>query len=379
MKFFTSLLLSIISISCFAQNEIPIIKAKSKKVDIKVNGVSIYEDFTNSFWQIEPRVKPDIFTSEALGDVISFHTDLDSISVKLEENTVFDFVILLKKDSAFTQIKYQEPYLVTLKKASLYDQSQQRELPTFTYLNKEDKRLQEINASFNLDSIAGKGSEISKLLNVMHWVHGLVRHDGSSDNPKLKNAIDLVKICSAENRGVNCRMMATILNECYLAMGYKSRMVTCMPKPLEFDDCHVINTVFLENEKRWIWLDPTFDAYVMDETGRLLGIQEVRERLIKGEPLILNPTANWNFQNSQTKEYYLETYMAKNLYRLECPVSSTSDLETITEGKTLEYIQLLPLDGINQNPNVEVFLSDKSKVTYKTYITNNPSVFWEMF
>ena len=211
----------------------------------------------------------------------------------------------------------------------------------------------------------------------MHWVHNLIRHDGSSNNPTLKNAIDLIKICKSEKRGVNCRMMATILNECFLSMGYKSRMVTCMPKPLEFDDCHVINTVYLEKEKRWIWLDPTFDAYVMDETGQLLGIQEVRERLINNKPLILNPEANWNRKNSQTKDYYLYTYMAKNLYRLEVPLHSTYNYETKENGKTIESVQLLPVDGINQIPIIQVYKDEKNNVTYKTYITNNPDLFWE--
>ena len=36
----------------------------------------------------------------------------------------------------------------------------------------------------------------------------------------------------------------------------------------------------------------------MNETGELLGLQEVRERLINDQPLILNPDANWNRQNT---------------------------------------------------------------------------------
>ena len=32
--------------------------------------------------------------------------------------------------------------------------------------------------------------------------------------------------------------------------------------------------------KKWLWIDPTFDAYVMNEKGELLSIEEVRERLI---------------------------------------------------------------------------------------------------
>ncbi len=371
-------ILLIVSINSFAQSSLPIIKAKKNKVDILIDGKSIYEDFNNSWWELDIETKPDIYLTDKLGSTITFHTDIDSISLRIEENTKFDFIIVRKKDSAYTQILYQEPYLKTLKKAGTYDKTQKRNIPQFTYLDKKDKHLKKIRKDFNLDSIAGGGNETSKLLNILHWVHNIVRHDGSSVNPTLKNAIDIVNTCKIENRGVNCRMMAIILNECYLSMGYKSRMVTCMPKSLEFDDCHVINTVYVENEKRWIWLDPTFNAYVMDETGRLLGIQEVRERLINDKPLILNPEANWNNQNSQSKEYYLEKYMAKNLYRLECPIHSTYNLETTENGKTIEYIQLLPLDGINQEPEIQEFTNKNTYMTYKTYISNNPDLFWEI-
>lgn len=374
---FLTILLLVTSVFSNAQKNLPIIKANSKKVDVKIDGKSVYEDFNNSWWEITPTVKPDVYTTDKLGSKISFHTDIDSISTEINEETKFDFIILRKKDTAYTQILYVEPYLKTLQKAGIYDTTQKREIPSFTYLKENDKQLKKLRKEFKLDSIAGGGNDVSKLLNMMHWVHNLIRHDGSSDNPTLKNAIDLIKVCTSEKRGVNCRMMATVLNECFLSMGYKSRMVTCMPKPLNFDDCHVINTVYLENEKRWIWLDPTFDAYVMDETGKLLGIQEVRERLITNKPLILNPEANWNRKNSQSKEYYLYTYMAKNLYRLEVPLHSTFNYETKENGKIIESVQLLPLDGINQTPILKIYKDEKNNVTYKTYITNDPTLFWE--
>lgn len=359
--------------SVFAQETQPIILANSKTVDIKVG-----DKLHKKQWTIMPKYKPDVYNISEIGIVVTFYTDIDSIRIKIDEQTDFDFIILLNnKDSAYTKIKYKEPYLVTLKKAKKYNLNQSRELPKFTYQDSTDIHLKQIKKTFKLDSIAGKGNEISKLLNIMHWVHNIVKHSGSSNNPTLKNAIDLVNICKTENRGINCRMMAVILNECYLSMGYKSRMVTCMPKPLKFQDCHVINTVFSKQLNKWIWLDPTFDAYVMNEKGKLLGINEVRERLINDFPLILNPEANWNRQNSQTKDYYLYNYMAKNLYRLESPVHSTYNYETKEKGKHIEYIQLLPLDGINQKPIIDVNKDNKNKMTYKTYITNNPNVFWE--
>ncbi len=211
----------------------------------------------------------------------------------------------------------------------------------------------------------------------MHWVHNIIRHDGSSNNPTLRNAIELVKVCKTENRGVNCRMMATVLNECYLSLGIKSRYITCMPKETQFDDCHVINMVYSNDLKKWIWIDPTFDAYVMNEKGELLGIREVRERLINGKPLILNADANWNRMNSQTKEDYLETYMAKNLYRLQTPLISEYDTETWKDGKEISYIELLPLDGIEQTPQKSEVKSANTNVKRIVYKTNNPDLFWE--
>ena len=374
MKTYTKIIvLLLVTSTVLAQKNIPIIKAISDKVSIRLG-----EKFYENQWTVIPEANPDVYDVSEIGKTVTFYTDVDSISVNINEKTNFDFIILLNnKDTAYTKIKYKESYLSILKKAKEYDYNQSRNLPKFTYQDSSDVKLKQIKKEFNLDSIAGNGNEISKLLNMMHWVHNIVRHDGSSNSPTLKNAIDLVKVCQAENRGINCRMMAIVLNECYLSMGYKSRMITCMPKPLEFNDCHVINTVFSKQLNKWVWLDPTFDAYVMNEKGELLGLQEVRERLINDKPLILNPDANWNRQSSQTKEHYLYNYMAKNLYRLEIPVHSTYNYETKEKGKTIEYIQLLPLDGINQNPKVKLVKGNNNEITYKTYITNNPNTFLE--
>ena len=96
-------------------------------------------------------------------------------------------------------------------------------------------------------------------------------------------------------------------------MGYQSHFVTCLPKDTTDSDCHVINVVYAPSLRKWVWMDPTNDAYVMNEQGTLLGIEEVRARLLDGRPLLLNPDANWNHRQSATKEQYLYSYMAKNL------------------------------------------------------------------
>ncbi|MBW4362771.1 transglutaminase-like domain-containing protein [Flavobacterium taihuense] len=365
-------LISIVGQFIYAQNSIPVIKSTSKKIDIRDG-----KNLKKQGWNISPELNPDVYETSSLGQKVTFITDKDSISIKIKKDTKFNFIVLLNDSiKANTQIKYKLPYLDKLKNAEKYNYSDNRFIPKFEYQSIDNPNLIKIRKDLKLDSIAGTGNEISKILNLLHWVHNIIRHDGSSNNPILKNAIDLIKVCKTENRGVNCRMMATILNECYLSIGIKSRYITCMPKETEFDDCHVINMVYSNDLKKWVWIDPTFDAYVMNEKGELLGLSEVRERLVNGKTLILNPEANWNRKNSQTKEEYLETYMAKNLYRLQTPLVSEYDTETWKIGKEITYIELLPLDGIEQTPQKKEETNTKTSVKFINYKTNNPNLFW---
>lgn len=375
MKIKISLLVlfSLVGQLLMAQKSIPTIKSTLKKIDVRDG-----KNFKKQSWTISPELNPDVYETASLGQKVTFITDKDSITVKIKEDTEFNFIVLLNDSiKAPTQIKYKMPYLEKLKRAAKYNYSDNRFVPNFSYQSMDNPNLVKIRKDLKLDSIAGTGNETSKIINLMHWVHNIIRHDGSTPtNPTSKNAIDIIKVCKTENRGMNCRMMATVLNECYLAMGIKSRFVTCMPKETIFDDCHVINMVYSNDFKKWIWMDPTNDAYVMNEKGELLGLAEVRERLINGKTLILNPDANWNRKSSLTKEYYLETYMAKNLYRLRTPLVSEYDTETWHNVKEITYVELLPLDGIEQTPQKKENRDEKTGIKFTSYVTNNPNLFW---
>jgi hypothetical protein len=225
--------------------------------------------------------------------------------------------------------------------------------------------LKSVREKFNPDSIAGKGDEISKILNLMHWVHNNIRHDGSNYALCEFNAIDLYNYHKATNKGINCRHLAIMLNEIYLSASIKSRFITCLPKNDKDQDCHVINIVYSETFKKWIWIDPTFNAYVKDEKGIFLSIEEVRERLINNRPLVLNEDANWNNEEKQTKENYLENYMAKNLYWLQCPLNSKFNAESRYRRNIGKYISLVPEDFKPASSNIY------------NVVTCNSDYFWE--
>ena len=370
-------LLLLLTLSCLlttltAQTDLPIIHAQSDQVDIRV-GDAFYEET----WTIMPEYRPDPYLSSALGEEITFYTDMDSISVTLEANTEFDFVILLNgQDSAFTRISYEPSKLDILRTAALYDDSEEAVFPEWTYQSADAPELVALREGFKLDSIAGGGNEVSKMINIMHWLHDLVTHDGGSGNPAVRNAMSLINTCRDEGRGLNCRGLSIVLNECYLAMGFKSRYITCMPRDSVFQDCHVINMVWSEDLNKWLWMDPTQNACIMDETGTLLSIQEVRARLINGERLILNPDANWNRQNTTSVEWYLEYYMAKNLYRMECPIASQSDYETLEDGREVRYLELLPVEDYARETEAIIPNESDDEIKFYKYFTRNPDWFW---
>ena len=277
------------------------------------------------------------------------------------------------------RLRWTGDFLFILKKGGRYDPSDKRPLPAFTYQSADNPDLQALRRHFNLDSIAGEGTDVLKILNLLRWVHNLVPHDGQNGNPEEKNAMSMIAECKRETRGLNCRGLALILNECYLSMGMRSRIVTCLPKDsLKTDqDSHVINSVYSESLGKWLWMDPTFNAYVMDDKGTLLGIEEVRERIVEDRPLILNPDANWNNRTPQTRESYLDSYMAKNLYMLECPIGSEFDMETTKKGREYGYILLVPAAHHEQKPDRLEERNGESNTTWTTYRTNNQRLFWQ--
>ncbi len=340
--------------SSFAQNLLPIIKATSNIVDIRDG-----ETFRKAAWKISPQLKPDIYFSTNENKKVVFYTDMDSISFEINPNKTYNFIILLNdKDSAYTQVKYKPSYLKILKNGGVYNFSDNRPINKFKYKSADDSNLVLIRNKFKLDSIAGTGNEILKFIDILYWVHNTFPYDGTKDVPKFNGIADLMTKCIDNGSTMHCGALTWVLCDCYAALGYKSRQVICLPKDSTDQECHSIIAVYSNTLNKWLWMDPTNCAYVMNENGELLSISEVRERLVNDRPLILNPDANLNHKISIIKENYLYNYMAKNLYAFQC----WSEADGESKSNLLlpvEYKGIIPRTALS-HPKC----------------TNNPDVFW---
>jgi hypothetical protein len=337
----------------FSQDKPLIIRANSKTVDIRDG-----DFFIKGAWTISPQIRPDIYYSSNENKKITFYTDIDSVTYVLNPGKPFNFIILWNdKDSAYTQIKYKPGFLAILKSHSQYNFSDNRPVNKFIYLPADNPELKLLRNRFNLDSIAGKGPETTKIINLLYWVHNSFRYDGSKDVPQFDGITDLVTKTIKNKGTMHCGALTWVLTDCYLAMGYKARQVVCLPEDSTDVDCHSIVTVYSEIQKKWLWMDPTNCAYVMNEKGELLSIAEVRESLVSDKPLKLNMEANLN-NTPVVKESYLYQYMAKNLFAFQC--FSEKDGRSISN-------MLMPVTYKGIYP--------RTALNYPKY-TNNPDKFW---
>ena len=336
----------------------------------KIDRCFLYAD--GDFW-FRRNIHDDIVpcTKRDDGKTFLYYTDIDTAKFQYEYNSSLcsRLVVIRKKRVSYVDFVPRPDYMDTLRTGKTFDVSQQRDIPTFTYQSADAPELQALRLKYNLDSVAGTGDEVTRILNVLHWVHNHIRHDGSAGLPKKeRNAETIEKF--AQKKGVNCRGLALFANECYLALGFRSRVVTCLPRNY-YDDCHVINEVYSEQLGKWLWIDPTNEAYVMDENQQLLSIFEVRERIIQNKPIELNADANWNNQSKVVKEYYLDYYMAKNLFYLSYILHSTYGADSRTPGNTIEFLRLKPME-VEQGETV--MSASFNDITIREYSTNNPQL-----
>ncbi len=310
----------------------------------------------------------DFILSSDIDTVIIYPDTLPvDIFITNGKDTVFETIIFTENEMN----KLREERAELLREYSEYGTASIEDDFRFYYSNSRDSNLVKLKEMYNLDSVAESGDEISRIINLMRWAHNVVRHDGNSTNPDPRDALNIISVCRKEGRGVNCRMMATILNEAYLAMGFKSRHVTCMPYDKEDGDCHVINIVFSESLNKWLYMDPTFEAYFIDKDSNIVSIEEARQMMIKGEDLIINDEINWNGGARDKNEHM--SYMAKNLFRFSCPFGSEFGYES--RDTTRGWIYLNPT-GYDSELIGTADTSGEAGREWINYYTDNAEYFW---
>jgi hypothetical protein len=218
--------------------------------------------------------------------------------------------------------------------------------------------------------VAGTGSETERIINLMKWTHQLTSHAVKPTIPKELNAINLVELCKSEKKKLNCWMYSIILNEAYLSLGYPSRIIHLLPHSGEKRESHFVTAVYSSDLRNWIMMDADMCGYLEDESGSILGIPEIRQRLVMGKPLIVNDEIGV-FSKVLGKWSYI-WYLSKNIFRYNCQQRSEFGQES--QGAKRVYIELLP-DGYREE------LLSRPKITARgneIFYINDEKLFWQL-
>ncbi len=259
-------------------------------------------------------------------------------------------------------------YLSVLKSSPEYAFEPTQGYPNLTYQDPANDSLIELRTAYDLDTVAGAGDDLSKIFNLLRWAHQSLRHDGARVGPEQENSLSILQYHDEAGNGVNCVMMAIVLNEAYLAMGLKSRVIHGNARDWVFNgEWHAFNAVYSYTLNKWVFIDPTNQAYFTDDNGTPLSVAEIRDFLRRDIPLHLNDDADYNGSPLDAGDYV--HYLSKNLYRFSSTVHSAFGnywMFHLPEGADRAYFHLDPANEAQQGLGVAT-----------NYFTSNPDYFWK--
>jgi len=181
----TFLLLTITTHLVYAQKKLPILKTNKTSISIK-EGNSDYKDI----WTISPEVKPDIFVTQKFTEtkIITFYSDIDTISLTVKPNKKYDFIILLNgKDKAYTQINTDSKQNPSLEPKLFYTRlkNTNRVTDTIPFILGKDNRIHlkgKVNNSDTLDFLFDTGANTCVITSSLINQKVNLKIDGSQEN-----------------------------------------------------------------------------------------------------------------------------------------------------------------------------------------------------
>lgn len=176
----------------------------------------------------------------------------------------------------------------------------------FTYLEEYDQ----IKAKYALDSIIKGDSDFERALSLMQWLtdntyysgHQVLFHKGLFDD-----TLDILNFSYGKSFefAINCRYKAIALADLLIAYGIKAMPIAMIDA--NRDGNHLTVQVFLDDEQKWVLLDPSFNTYFKDENGNILDAFSLRDYFLSGHDPVI---CGYNFNGTaQCIDIYKELFV----------------------------------------------------------------------
>lgn len=226
----------------------------------------------------------------------------------------------------------------------------------------DDNNLKQLKEKYQLLDIAGTGSQLRQLVNLMIWVNENLLGDGTCSPEHPINALSILEKTRSKKIKSNCYMFAVVLNEVFLSMGFYSRMVRCMPLDMEYNDCHCVTVAYVEEYHKWVVFDAANRAYYLNQKMEPVGLMEIRHALIAHEKIYI-PMAS-RYVTRQIMNYWM-----KQLIRYECYAVSCFGAEDLAGDRIIYHL------------NPKLYCINDKTVSFPHFRlihrhTSNPETFW---
>jgi Transglutaminase-like enzymes, putative cysteine proteases len=237
--------------------DLPVIKAKSVQADYKIG-----KELIKGSWIISPQIEADTLLVTCHSPVVPFvfYTDTDSIAFKLTPGQVCKFYVAIPKRAyALTVVRA----LDTRFDALAFDtQTKDKKIKCWYEQNNRNEYMDLLRSKYPVDSLVKDAkTDMEKALGILHWVHRQWKHNGSNE-PKKRDAISILDEAKMGNN-FRCVEYGIVTAACLNAIGLKARVLGLKTKDVEtteFGAGHVLTEVYLNDLKKWAFLDGQWDA-----------------------------------------------------------------------------------------------------------------------
>ena len=177
---------------------------------------------------------------------------------------------------------------------------------------------------FQLDTLINDKKETwQKALAIGKFVSTNIPHGNQKTQPLAKDAITLWEFTKAVEPAINCRLHSFFTSQLLTSAGIKNRILTCLPYDSTDGDCHVVNIVWIPEQKKWAMLDTDQSIIVVDENGTPLSPFEMRRYYTERKHF----TILSNYTEPIDNMDYYTSYMAKNTCWFASPVDYTDTIQ----------------------------------------------------
>lgn len=181
-----------------------------------------------------------------------------------------------------------------------------------------------------------------------------IKHDGINYWHGSKyGTINTFEFALAQNSFTNCRGLAIIFCGILRAYGFKSSYITCMPYDIDDTECHVVCEVYVEELKKFIFIDPSYQVYFTHK-NKILNLIEFRECVKNNEDISYYEGASYNGQKFDLLSYL--GYFSKNIFYFEKCIDNCEDKESTKDNSLclvpMEYKEIIKYEYTHISSNI---------------------------